>query len=82
MPTLAARVALGDEAAVERAQLRRGVTYVWLGGEVRALRSAPSPSAFVRFARLVSTAGLGRSNVLDYFPLRARLHGYLQTRKT
>ena len=81
MPTLAARVALGDEGVLDRVELRRGITYVWLGGEARALRAAPSARALARFARLVSTAGLGQRNVLDYFPLRARLRGYLHARK-
>ena len=78
MPTLAARVALGDENVLANVRLRRGITYVWLGGEVRALlrevrEPRRAPRALATFASVVGSAALGPASVLDRAPFRHRL---------
>lgn len=86
MPALAARCALGRHDALDHVRLRRGVTYVWLGGEARALRSGlrsprRAPRALATFAGLVASAALRPGDVLDYVPVRARLRTALADRR-
>ncbi len=78
MPGLAAECALGREEVLADVPLTRGVTYVWLGGELRALvselreprRALP---AIALFASVVGRAAVSSSQVIDLPPVRARL---------
>lgn len=78
MPRLAVECALGRYDALDGVRIRRGVTYVWLGGEARALKAelrSPrrAPRALATFVATAGGAALGPRNVLDRIPARVRL---------
>jgi carbamoyl-phosphate synthase large subunit len=78
MPALAAECALGRDQVLEDVLITRGVTYVWLGGELRALVSGlreprRAISAIALFASVVGRAAVSPAQVIDHPPVRARL---------
>ena len=84
MPALAAHCALGRDEVLANVPITRGVTYVWLGGELRALSSGlreprRALPAIALFTRVVGRAALSPSQVIDHPPVRARLVSALST---
>ena len=75
LPALAVECALGRDQALAGVAPRRGVTYVWLAGELRALASGlrqprRALPAAASFSSLVGRAVLSPSFVVDRPPLR------------
>ena len=80
MPALAVDCALGRDDVLAGVRPARGVTYVWLAGEVSALvsslrRPRGAPRALAEFASVVGRAAVSPSQLIDRPPLRAALSG-------
>jgi carbamoyl-phosphate synthase large subunit len=80
LPALAVECALGREDALARVRLTRGVTYVWLAGEMSALlsgvrRPRQAVPALVEFTSVVGRAAVSSSQLVDRPPLRAVVSG-------